>query len=442
MNISPHSATSSLALLGGTPVGEVTYSKFPHFSERAIERAGQVLREGKAVGLGRFHSPEITEAEATISRYHGGREVLACSSGHAALQGALAGLEVCGGDEVITTPYTWGASISCILHQNAIPVFVDVEPETGLIDPELIEAAITPRTKAILAVHIFGQPANLRRLREIADRHGLALIEDGSQAHGAQIDGVGVGDVGDAAGFSCMGGKVLPTTEAGYLVTPKKDVFWKAAMIGQHMGRAPEADFPDELRPWADSLVYTYRVTPLNAVLLTEQFGRIDAWVAERRRHAELFREHLAGAQFLRMPYYAPEVKPVYHLLTMNFDAVAAGVSRDTFAAALKAEGMLAFGYVPSPIPDWRRLHWQDYAGPRVSWLSSLEAAGVDYRNMPLPHCRERVANSIETRFDFVDPQESMITRMAEIVHKVESKIDALREYERSNKGAPAADKR
>ncbi len=422
--------SQSLAMLGGTPVGEVVYSKFPHFSERAIERVGEVLRQGKAVGLGRFHSPEIAEAEATISRYHGGREVLACGSGHAALQGALAGLEICSGDEVITTPYTWGASTSCILHQNAIPVFVDIDREKGLIDPEQIEAAITPRTRAILAVHLFGQPANLMRLRAIADRHGLALIEDGSQAHGAKIGGVGVGDVGDAAGFSCMGGKVLPTTEAGYLVTPKKEVFWKAAMIGQHMGRAPEADFPDELRTWADSLVYTYRVTPLNAVLLTEQFGRIEAWVAERRRHAALFRSLIAEAKFVRMPDYATDEEPVYHLLTMIFDEDAAGVSRNTFAAAIKAEGMLAFGYVPSPIPDWPRLHWQDYRGPRVSWMRALEQAGVDYRNMALPNCRWRVANSIETRFDFVDPQEKMVNRMAEIIHKVEANIDALRGHE------------
>lgn len=310
---------------------------------------------------------------------------------------------------------------------------MDVEADTGVIDPEKIEAAITPRTKAILAVHIFGQPANLKRLRAIADKHKLFLIEDGSQAHGAEIDGLRVGNVGDAAGFSCMGGKVLPTTEAGYLVTPRKDVFWKAAMIGQHMGRSPEKDFPAELLPWVDSLVYTYRVTPLNAVLLTEQFGVIDGWVAERRRHAALFREQIAGAQFLRLPDYAPGVKPVYHLLTMNFDSEAAGVSRNTFAAALKAEGMLAFGYVPSPIPDWSRLHWQGYTGPRVSWLAALEKAGVDYRGMALPNCRHRVANSIETRFDFIDDRADMVTRMAEVVHKVEANIGALRDYERSH---------
>ncbi|MBP6508861.1 MAG: DegT/DnrJ/EryC1/StrS family aminotransferase, partial [Opitutaceae bacterium] len=120
-------AASKLALLGGTAVGKITYPKFPTFSERALARTTEMLRDGKLYGLGKKHIPEIGEAEQVISNYHGGRHVLATSSGHSALQSALAGLEICGGDEVITTPYTWGASISCILHQNAIPVFVDVE---------------------------------------------------------------------------------------------------------------------------------------------------------------------------------------------------------------------------------------------------------------------------------------------------------------------------
>ena len=125
----------------------------------------------------------------------------------------------------------------------------------------------------------------------------------------------------------------------------------------------------------------------------------------------------------------------------MNFDAAAAGVSRDTFAAALKTEGMLAFGYVPAPIPDWKRLHWQGYEGPRVNWLQALERAGVDYRGMALPNCRHRVANSIETRFDFVDPQDEMVVRMVEIILKVEANIDALRDHER-NAGPAAPAKR
>ncbi len=432
-------ATSKLALLGGTPVGKISYPKFPVFTDRAIERTAEMLRAGKTFGVGRKHVPEIGEAEEVISQYHGGRHVLATSSGHAALQSALAGLEICCGDEVITTPYTWGASISCILHQNAIPVFVDVERDTGLIDPELIEAAITPRTRAILAVHLFGQPAKLKRLRAIADKHKLMLIEDGSQAHGAEIDGQKVGTVGDAAGFSCMGGKLLATTESGYMVTPHESVYWKGAMIGQHMGRATDGGMPAELKPYCDSLVYTYRVAPFNAVLLTEQFKKIDAELASRRRHVDLLRAHLVDGEFLKLPNYGAGVKPSFHLLSFTLDSAAAGITRDTFSAALKAEGFNTIGYVPSPISDWPRLHWQDYAGPRVSWLSTLEAAGVDYRHLPLPNTRWRVDNALETGFDMVEPNEPMVERIAEIILKVEANIDELRDLERRDgPSAPA----
>ena len=430
---------AKLALLGGAPVGKVVYPAYPQFSKRALERAAGVLRDGKVIGLSKKHSPEVAEAEEALSRYHGGRHVLATASGHAALVSGLAGLDIATGDEVITTPYTWGASISCLLHQNAVPVFVDVKRDTGLIDPDLIEAAITPRTKGILAVHLYGQPTNLKRLRAIADKHGLALIEDGSQAHGAESAGQRVGTVGDAAGFSCMGGKVLATTEAGYLVTPHERVYWKGAMVGQHMGRWGDPGFPADLRPYVDSLIDTYRVTPLNAVLLTEQLGLLDGRLERRRFHAALLRKKISSAKFVRMPDYGKD-KPSFHMVTMTFNPEAAGITRDTFAAALKAEGLHAYGYVPSPVPDWRRLQWQGYKGPAVPWLASLKQARTDYRGMALPNCRWRVANAIETHFDFIDKDCSKsIGRIAEIILKVEANIGALRDHERVNGSASPA---
>ena len=192
---------SKLALLGGTAVGEVTYSKFPQFSDRAIERVVEVLRAGKAIGLGRFHSPEIEEAELTISRYHGGREVLAVASGHAALQCALAGLEICNGDEVITTPMTFIATAIAIDLVGAKPVFADIDLETALLDPEKIEAVITPRTKAIIPVHLYGQCADMPAIQKIADRHGLIVIEDAAQAHGAKA---GADFAGTMGRMSCL----------------------------------------------------------------------------------------------------------------------------------------------------------------------------------------------------------------------------------------------
>lgn len=437
MSSAPVTTASSLALCGGQPVGKVEIPPFPRFTERAIERATSLLREGRTIGLGRI-CPEVAEAEAAVSAYHSGRHVLGANSGHGALQMALAGLEIGPGDEVITTPYTWGASISCILHQGAVPIFADIIEETGLLDPVSVEAAITPRTKAILVVHLFGQPANLSAFRALADRHNLKLIEDGSQAHGATIDGVGVGNVGDAAGFSCMGGKLLATTEAGYVVTPREDVYWKGAMIGHHMGRACDEGFPEALRPFADSLVYTHRLHPINAVLLVEQLKKLDDEVNQRRRHAARLREKLAGARYYRLPdYAATKSQPAYHLLTATFDHAAAGISRNTFIAALKAEGLFAFAYVPSPIPDWPRLHWQDYRGPRVAWLDELKRHGVDYRGMALPACRRRIASAVEMRFDFIDADATLIDRMAEIILKVENNIDELCAYEAEH--GPAA---
>ena len=137
---------SKLALLGGKPAGGARIPKYPLFAPSAIRQVVQILESGRTVGLGRTN-PVIARAEKAISRYQDGRHTLVVNSGHAALMAALMGLEVGPGDEVITTPYTWGASIACILHVGAVPVFVDVDPVTGLMDPGKVEAAITRRTK-------------------------------------------------------------------------------------------------------------------------------------------------------------------------------------------------------------------------------------------------------------------------------------------------------
>src|SRR5262249_38730468 len=158
-------------LLGGESCGVPAAGAWPRFTPEAIARVVELLERSETVTLGK--RGVIGEAEAAVSDYHGGRPAMVLSSGHAALHAALMGLEIGPGDELITTPYTWGASIACILHAGATPVFVDVDPGTGLLDPSRIPPAITPRTKAILAVHIYGQPADMPAIRRVAERHGL-----------------------------------------------------------------------------------------------------------------------------------------------------------------------------------------------------------------------------------------------------------------------------
>jgi dTDP-4-amino-4,6-dideoxygalactose transaminase len=428
-----------LALLGGMPVGgtpaggtlagDLAYGQYPRFTQKAMERIADLLRRGTTVGLNK-NIAEIAEMERAVAAWQGVPHCLGTASGHSALQSALIGLEISWGDEVITTPYTWGASTSCILHNNAVPVFADVNPETGLLDPASIEACITPRTRAILVVHIYGQPADMTAIRRIADRHGLAVIEDGSQAHGAVHQGKKVGQFGDAAGFSCMGGKLLASSEAGYMLTPHEEVYWKAAMGGQHMGRSPEEGFPEELRPYVDSLVYTYRINPLNAVLLTEQIGKIDAENEARRVNVAAFRTAMEGVQSVSFPNYPEGDLPSYHMLTMNYQPEVTGVSRGTYIEALRAEGVGIFAYVPTPISGWRRLQWQTYDGPKVMWTEALRQNGIDYSQVEVPNCEHKVAHSLEISWNYIDVDEGKMIRMASAFEKVEANLDDLREWE------------
>ena len=420
-----------LALLGGKPRFTAEATAYPRFTDSAISRVERLLRAGTTVGLNK-QCAEIDEAEREIARWQGSGYCLGTSSGHAALQSALAGLEIASGDEVITTPYTWGASVSCILHNNAIPVFADVDSETGLLDPETIENQITSRTKGILVVHLYGQPADMTRICAIAKKHGLSVVEDGSQAHGALHAGVKVGTFGDAAGFSCMGGKLLATSEAGYMLTDDEGTYWRAALIGQHMGRSPDPGFPKEYLRCADSLVYTYRLNPIAAVLLSEQIKKIDDEVDARRRNADRFRAGIDQLSFVRAPKYAVDDKPSYHMLTLNYQSEAAPITRESYIAALKAEGVPVFSYVPSAIPSWPRIQ-PDYSGPRVLWTENIERNGVDYSSVELPGCEKRLAQAIEMGWNYIEYDEGSMADLAGAFEKVERNVSEVVDWERGN---------
>ena len=421
-----------LALLGGEPRITAKQGPYPRFSDSAIRRVENLLRVGTTTGFNKS-CPEIEEAEREIARWQGAEYCLGTSSGHGALQSALAGLEITSGDEVITTPYTWGASLSCILHNNAIPVFADVDSDSGLLDPDSIEERVTPRTKAILVVHLFGQPADMTRIGAIAERHGLSVIEDGSQAHGAIHAGRKVGVYGDAAGFSCMGGKLLASSEAGYMVTDDERIYWKAAMAGQHMGRSSDQGFPPEYLPYADSLVYTYRLNPITAVLLTEQLSKIDDELEARRKNANRFYSGIGRLELVRAPEYAEGDKPSFHILTLNYPYKRAPISKESYFAALKAEGVSIFSYVPSAIPTWPRLQ-RDYSGPRVMWTEMIERNGIDYSGTEIPGCEERLAQGAEMSWNYLDYDAEAMDDLAAAFAKVEQNISELVAWERRNK--------
>jgi len=418
-----------LALLGGKPVGVSAAPQHPKFTADAIQSAADLLRRGETVGLGRTHS-SIVNAEAAISNYHGGRHALALGSGTAAIQAALMGLGFGPGDEIICPPYTWGGTVSPVLACGCIPMFTDIDPITGNMDPSSIEAVITPRTKAIMVVHLYGQPADMPAINAIATKHGLKVIEDASQAHGAKINGTVVGNFSDASAFSCMGWKLLGLAEAGYMTTSDEDVFWRAAMTCQHYGRAGEPDFPKHYEQYVDSLVVTFRLSPVIATLFPSQLEKLDREIAGRRHNVDILRPMLSGLTLAKLPEYEPGIEPSFHIVNLNFNLDDAGISRDTYCKALNAEGLEIGPYVPTPIYQWKRLLWQEYDGPEVWWQRILRDYGADYRGIVRPGTERKIARDLLIGWNYTVLDHEAMERIAEIFHKVENNIGALRDWE------------
>jgi perosamine synthetase len=431
-------AVSQLALLGGTPVREAAQRQYPIWSQEARDHVARLLEEGVALGLSK-QQPETGAIEDALAEFFGVGRALGTSTGHGALHAALIGLELTAGDEVMTSPYTYGVSISVILHNNCIPTFADVLEGTGLMDPASVRERITERTRALLVPHIFGTPADMTELGKIAAEHDLAIIEDGSQAHGALHRGKRIGGFGDAGGFSANGVKPIAATEAGFMVTKHEDVYWKAVMSTQHAsgtgelaGRAAEPDFPEELRGGADSLIYTYRLAPINAALMLERLQHVDPENEVRRRHFEILREGIADLETvsLPLPLYEDDESALHQVL-VRFDAEAAGVEKSTFLEAVNADGLYAYEYLPKPMNTYPRLS-PDWSGPRVAWTENLKRAGYDPTAVPVPHAEAQIRDHFNLVWNFVEFDPPFIEGMVDVLRKVEENLDALRAYERN----------
>jgi perosamine synthetase len=433
--------SKTLAILGGEPAHRMAAPKYPEFDATVYDRIGETLEQGPMQGLSKGH-PIIRELEEQLAAFHGVGYALCASSGHGALQSALIGLELTGGDEILTSPYSWGASVSCILHNNAVPVFVDVLPNTGLLDPQALERGLTPRTRAIVVTHIFGQPANMTEIMAFAAQHELKVIEDGSQAHGARHRGVRVGGFGHASGFSTNGVKPVATTEGGYMVTSDADAYWYATLSCQHagrselVGRASEPGFPDRLRPYIDSLVYTYRPNLVTALLTLERLPKLESENAARRGNVELLKRHLSGVRSVAFPEYDSADECVFHMLTLNVDSAHTGVSRDTYLRALQAEGVPALTYVETALNKSPRLS-PAWDGPRVMWTDTIRRSGTDPTKVELAGCDLRISRSIEIPWNYFRRDEELMASMANAFVKVEEGLDALRSWEKSQSASP-----
>lgn len=260
----------------------------PDIRKEDIDGVTEVLRS-PMLSLG----PRHKRFQDMFAGYIGARHAVAVSSGTAALHLILLSLGIGKGDEVVTTPYSFIASANCILFTGARPVFADIDPETFNIDPDEVERRITKRTRAILAVHVFGLPADMERLRAIARRRRIFLIEDACEAVGARINGVKVGNFSDAAAFGFYPNKQITTGEGGMIVTDNRDIALRCAMMS-NQGRNTKGEFA--------GLGYNFRISDINCALGISQLKRI-GWILKRRKKlAELYSDRLSGLSAVIRP--------------------------------------------------------------------------------------------------------------------------------------------
>jgi len=281
--------------------------------------------------------PAVQRFEAAFARTYDLEHAIGCSSGTAALHLALLAVGIGRGDEVITTPMTFIATVTAIDLVGAVPVFVDIEPDTALIDANRIEAAITPRTKAIMPVHLYGQCVDMDRIQEIADRHRLIVIEDAAQAHGAKIGERFAGSMGRLACFSFYPGKNLGAYGEGGLVSTSD------AALAQKVRM---------LRDWGQDRKYNHAIKGLNyrmdgvqGAILDVKMRYVEGWTEARRKVARLYEKALAGIPGIVLPVERPGRRHVWHVYAIRVEAS----RRDYIAKAMGEAGIATNLHYPVP---------------------------------------------------------------------------------------------
>jgi len=321
---------SELALLGGTPIRTKPFPLYPVRGEEEIAAATNVIRSGHLCAA---MGDQVDAFESEFAAYCGARFGVATSNGTTALHTALAACGVGVGDEVIVPPYTFLSTATSVLMQNAIPVFADVEPDTLGLDPNEVKAKVTPRTKALIVVHMNGYPADLDGLMAVAEEHGLTLIEDCSHAHGAEYHGRKVGTIGPLGAFSFQQKKNLSLGEGGIVITNDEGLASKARAF-RSFGQLP--------------LAFNYRMTELHGAIGRVRLRRLDEQNEMRIENARYLDRELAGLCGLAPQAVRPDTKAVYYNYVIRCAEKELGISRDRFVEAARAEGIrLPLIYTP-----------------------------------------------------------------------------------------------
>lgn len=354
----------TLALLGGRPVLSSPLTSYNTLGPEEREAVARVVESGCLSGFygswsPQFYGgPEVRAFEEEWRERFGVRHAVSVNSNTSGLFASMGVIGVEPGDEVIVPPYTMSATAMAPLLYGGIPVFADIEPDTFCIDPQSVRRAITPRTKAILAVNLFGHPAPLAELLAIAQEHNLYLIEDNAQAPLAEENGRLTGTIGHIGIFSLNYHKHIHTGEGGVCVTNDDALALRLQMIRNHAENIVE---PLELTNIANLVGFNYRMTELSAAIGRAQLTKVAHHVGRREASARRLTEGLTGLEGLTPPPVRPGCRHVYYFWTFRYNADVIGVSRETFSRALEAEGF------PHEVGYGRPLYWLPLFQQRIA---------------------------------------------------------------------------
>lgn len=366
--------TESLALFGGEKARTRPFPAWPVFGAEEEQRLLRSLRSGK---WGKLHGDEVAEFERRFAAMHGCKHGIAVVNGTVSLRIALMAAGLQAEDEVIVPPYTFLATATAVIEANAVPVFADIDLETFNLDPAAVEAAITPRTRAVIPVHMGGQPADMEAMMRLADRHQLVVIEDAAHAHGALYGERPAGSIGHLGSFSFQSSKNLTCGEGG-IVTTSDDQLAEACRSIHNCGRIAGG-------LWYEHHLMSgnYRLGEFQGAVLNAQLDRLEAQTKTRDRNGRYLADQLGRIPGIHPQRRAAECRRhSYHLFLFRIDELAFGAPREAVLQALQAEGIPACGGYALPL--YRQPLFLNKAfGPYLPQAS----ARLDYGKVHCPNC-------------------------------------------------------
>lgn len=421
-----------LAILGGPKTIESTFKRYNPIGAEEADAARTVIESGvlsQFIGAWNEHfygGPKVREFERACEAYFGVKHAVTVNSWTSGLICAVGAIGIEPGDEIIVSTWTMSASATAILHWNAIPVFADIERDTFNLDPKSVEANITPYTKAIMAVDIFGHPANMDALMAIAEKHGLKVISDTAQSPGAMYQGRYAGTQAHIGGYSLNYHKHIHTGEGGILVTNDDSYAQRLRLIRNH-AEAVVGDMDG--MDLTNMVGYNFRLGEIECAMGIEQLKKLKGYVASRQRAAERLSHGLMGLPGLRIPVVKPGCTHVYYVFPIVLDTELLGVDRDRIYKALVAEGVqgLAARYINVHLlPMYQKKI--AYGSKGFPWKSEICHRDVDYRRGICPIAEELQDRSYLGYLMCIDElRDSDVDLIVAAFRKVWSSLEQLR---------------